>query len=382
MKILIRADASLQIGSGHIMRCLTLAHELSRRGHEVRFICRALPGHLGETIERAGFGLVLLPVPPQAGRLPESERGDLLRSKNEAKAATCVQLAHAHWLPVSQVQDAADCVPSIRAFAPDWIICDHYALSADWELAAKAAAGSRLMAIDDLADRPHAADLLLDQNLGHTPADYAGLVPPACRLLTGTRYALLREEFAAWREASLQRRAAQAETGYLKHILVNLGGVDKDNHTLAVLQALSGSLPAACSITVVMGKTAPHTAAVQAFADGAPYPCRVLVGANNMAELMAEADLAIGAAGSTSWERCCLGLPTMMLVLAENQRGIAVALQAAGAALSLKTAEIAVSKFVPVISYFSRSENLTAMFVKAAALCDGKGAARVVSHLS
>ena len=117
MKFFIRADASLQIGSGHIMRCLTLAHELSRRGHEVRFICRALPGHLGETIERAGFGLVLLPVPPQTGRLPESESIELLHSKNEAQAARCVQLAHAHWLPVSQAQDAADCLPPMRAAA-------------------------------------------------------------------------------------------------------------------------------------------------------------------------------------------------------------------------------------------------------------------------
>ena len=368
MKFFIRADASLQIGSGHIMRCLTLAHELSRRGHEVRFICRALPGHLGETIERAGFGLVLLPVPPQAGRLPESE----------AKAATCVQLAHAHWLPVSQVQDAADCVPPIRAFAPDWIICDHYALSAEWELAAKAAAGCRLMAIDDLADRPHAADLLLDQNLGHTPADYAGLVPPACRLLTGTRYALLREEFAAWREASLQRRAAQAETGYLKHILVNLGGVDKDNHTLAVLQALSGSLPAACRVTVVMGKTAPHTAAVQAFADSAPYPCRVLVGANNMAELMAEADLAIGAAGSTSWERCCLGLPTMMLVLAENQRGIAETLQQTGVASVADMADLPAS----LTRLLAETPALRPeQSRRAAALCDGHGALRAANNL-
>ena len=369
MKFFIRADASLQIGSGHIMRCLTLAHELSRRGHEVRFICRALPGHLGETIERAGFGLVLLPVPPQAGRLPESE----------AKAATCVQLAHAHWLPVSQVQDAADCVPPIRAFAPDWIICDHYALSAEWELAAKAAAGCRLMAIDDLADRPHAADLLLDQNLGHSPADYAGLVPPTCRLLTGTRYALLREEFAAWREASLQRRAAQADKGYLKHILVNLGGVDKDNYTLAVLQALSGSLPAACRVTVVMGKTAPHTAAVQAFADGAPYPCRVLVGANNMAELMAEADLAIGAAGSTSWERCCLGLPTMMLVLAENQRGIAETLQQAGVASVADMADLPAS----LASLLAETPALRAeQSRRAAALCDGRGVLRVANNLA
>ena len=237
------------------------------------------------------------------------------------------------------------------------------------------------MAFDDLADRPHAADLLLDQNLGHTPSDYAGLVPPACRLLTGTRYALLREEFAAWREASLQRRAAQAETGYLKHILVNLGGVDKDNHTLAVLQAFSGSLPAACRVTVVMGKTAPHTAAVRAFADSAPYPCRVLVGADNMAELMAEADLAIGAAGSTSWERCCLGLPTLLLVIAGNQCNIAATLQTAGAALPLETSKINVLEFVQVWDYFRQPENLAAMSVKASVLCDGKGAVRVASHL-
>ena len=382
MKILIRADASLQIGSGHIMRCLTLAHELSRRGHEVRFICRALPGHLGETIERAGFGLVLLPEPPQAGRLPESERCEPLHSKNEAKATTCVQLAHAHWLPVSQAQDATDCVPHILAFAPDWIICDHYALSAEWELAAKAAAGSRLMAIDDLADRPHAADLLLDQNLGHTPADYAGLVPPACRLLTGTRYALLREEFAAWREASLQRRAAQADKGYLKHILVNLGGVDKDNHTLAVLQSLSGSLPAACSITVVMGKTAPHTAAVQAFADSAPYPCRVLVGANNMAELMAEADLAIGAAGSTSWERCCLGLPTLQIIAADNQKSAAYLLEQYCAARILWVdRDLSEQLTVFFNEIYNQPIILHDLSIAAAKLVDGFGVGRVILNL-
>ena len=390
MKILIRADASLQIGSGHIMRCLTLAHELSRRGHEVRFICRALPGHLGETIERAGFGLVLLPVPPQAGRLPESECSELLRSKNgrsefcqsDTQAATHFQPAHAHWLPVSQAQDAADCVPPIRAFAPDWIICDHYALSAEWELAAKAAAGCRLMAIDDLADRPHAADLLLDQNLGHTPADYAGLVPPACRLLTGTRYALLREEFAAWREASLQRRAAQADKGYLKHILVNLGGVDKDNHTLAVLQALSGSLPAACRVTVVMGKTAPHTAAVQAFADSAPYPCRVLVGANNMAELMAEADLAIGAAGSTSWERCCLGLPTLQIIAADNQKSAAYLLEQYCAARILWVdRDLSEQLTVFFNEIYNQPIILHDLSIAAAKLVDGLGVGRVILNL-
>ncbi|MBH5329873.1 UDP-2,4-diacetamido-2,4,6-trideoxy-beta-L-altropyranose hydrolase [Eikenella sp. S3360] len=373
MKFLIRADASLQIGSGHIMRCLTLAHELSRRGHEVRFICRALPGHLGATIERAGFDLVLLPAPPQAGRLPEN------RDAPEQNAATHPQPAHAHWLPVSQAQDATDCLPHIRAFAPDWIICDHYALSAEWEQAARAAAGSRLMVIDDLVDRPHVADLLLDQNLDRTPADYAGLVPAACRLLTGTRYALLRPEFVQWREKSLERRAARAGKGCLQNILLNLGGVDKDNHTLAVLQAFSGSLPPDCRVTVVMGRTAPHTAAVQAFANSAPYPCRVLVGADNMAELMAEADLAIGAAGSTSWERCCLGLPTIMLVLAANQRGVAEALQQAGAAQCADMADLPADLrrllAEPPAAWAEQGR-------RAAALCDGHGTRRVANNLA
>ncbi len=411
MKFLIRADASIQIGSGHIMRCLTLAHELARRGHEVRFICRELPGHLGAAVERAGFALVLLPALLPSNRLPENERSELLRSKNEwnefrqnerseflrsknerrefrqnersgqddnEHAEACFQPAHAHWLPVPQAQDVADCAPHIRAFAPDWVVCDHYALSAEWEQAAKAVAGSRLMAIDDLADRPHAANMLLDQNLGRAAADYAGLVPPACRLLLGTRYALLRQEFAQWRETSLQRRAAQIEKGYLKNILVNLGGVDKDNCTLAVLRALSGSLPAGCGVTVVMGRTAPHTAAVQAFAAAAPYPCRVLVGANNMAELMDEADLAVGAAGSTSWERCCLGLPTIMLVLAANQRGVAEGLRQAGAASLVDMADLAAD--LPCL-LAEPPARWAAQSRSAAALCDGKGACRAANQL-
>lgn len=404
MKFLIRADASIQIGSGHIMRCLTLAHELSRRGHKVRFICRGLPGHLGGAVERAGFVLTLLPVPPTSNRLPENELNEFHRNKQsklphgkdnygEFSAGGAAQNAeagfgeacsphsrpaHAHWLPVTQAQDAAYCAPHIRAFAPDWIVCDHYALSAEWEQAAKAVAGSRLMAIDDLADRPHAADLLLDPSLGRTAADYTGLVSDTCQLLTGTRYALLREEFAQWRKASLTRRATQTRKGYLKNILVNLGGVDKDNHTLSVLQAISGSLPEGCGVTVVMGQTAPYTAAVRDFADTAPYPCRVLVGADNMAELMAQADLAIGAAGGTSWERCCLGLPTVMLVLADNQRGIAEHLQQAGAAYLLQPDGLAAGLrqllAIPAAAWAEQSRC-------AAALCDGYGAVRVANHM-
>lgn len=357
MKFLIRADASLQIGSGHIMRCLTLAHTLREHGHTVRFISRAHRGHLAPLVGQNGFDTILLP--------------------ETAPAAVSGSLAHAQWLGTSQAQDFADCAPHLAAFAPDWVVCDHYALSADWEQRAAAVNGARILAIDDLHDRPHHADLLLDQNLGRIPSDYTGLLPSSCRILAGTRYALLRPEFAQWRPVSLANRRNRQSSG---RVFINLGGVDKDNITLSLLQALAaldtGSLKA---VTVVMGAAAPHTAAIEAFAATAPFACTVLVNAGNMAQLMAQADWAIGAAGSSAWERCCLGLPTLLLVLADNQRDIAAQLHAAGAAQISSAATP--SELSSHLAWFGQAEHLSAMSQRAAALCDGSGAARVVRHI-
>ncbi len=356
MKLLIRADASHDIGSGHIMRCLTLAQALRQAGHEIRFLSRTRTGHLNDTVAAQGF-------PCQA---PTARSGSL---KTNAEPET----AHAAWLGCTQAQDFADCAPHIRAFAPDWIICDHYALSAPWQTAARTVCGSRIMVIDDLADRRHDADLLLDQTHGRSPADYAALVPPHCRILAGTRYALLRDEFRR------TRAAAPARTGSLKNILLNLGGVDKDNTTLAVLRTLSGSLKSGCTVTVVMGAGAPHTEAVRAFAQTAPYPCRVIAGADNMAQLMAQADLSIGAAGSTAWERCCMGLSGILLVLADNQRTVAARLHTAGAAVSLETADIG---RIPHILADTPPQVWQQRSRRAAELCDGNGTARTVRHLA
>jgi spore coat polysaccharide biosynthesis predicted glycosyltransferase SpsG len=197
-------------------------------------------------------------------------------------------------------------------------------------------------------------------------------------VLAGPRYALLRPEFREWREASLSRRAR--EPG-LRRLLINLGGVDKDNVTGQVLDALiTCDLPENLQISVVMGASAPWRESVTAQARTMPWPTEVVVNISDMARRMAEADLAIGAAGSTSWERCCLGLPTLMVVLADNQREIADALAAKSAALSLDLTELEAS-LAAQLNTLSTPGALTAMSQQAAVLVDGDGSDRVIMAL-
>tara|TARA_Y100001001_G_scaffold4669_1_gene4875 strand:+ start:12059 stop:13165 length:1107 start_codon:yes stop_codon:yes gene_type:complete len=314
--VIFRADASLNIGSGHIMRCLTLADTLREQGADCRFICRQHPGHLCDLIEARGFVVHRLPFQES---IPDQE------------------LTHAHWLGASWSEDAAACQSILSELSVSWLVVDHYALDSRWEgkmLCGLTDPAINLLVIDDLADRPHVANLLLDQNLGRSSEDYLGLVPEDCEVLVGPRYALLRPEFQEWREASLARRANPA----FQQLLINLGGVDKDNVTGQVLQKLrTCDLPSNLKICVVMGATAPWREAVSTQARDMPWPTQVIINADCMASHMTAADFAIGAAGSTAWERCALGLPTLMLTLAENQKPIAKGLQDAGAAVCLGT---------------------------------------------
>lgn len=314
MRVVFRTDASLDIGTGHLMRCLTLADALRERGAGCRFICRAHPGNLLDLIRQRGYeahALSLGEVPVAVGPAPS----DLLP-------------AHAAWLGADMATDAQQTLAAIGAAPVDWLIIDHYGIDARWESSLRTAC-RRLMVIDDLADRRHDADLLLDQNLGRNPADYAALVPQGCTVLVGPKHALLRPEFAALRPYSLARRA----NPQLKHLLITLGGVDKDNVTSEVLDALRVCpLPRDCRITVVMGAQALWLEQVRDRAEAMPWPTAVRVNIADMASLMADSDLAIGAAGSTSWERCCMGLPSFLIVLACNQQLIAEALNFAGAA--------------------------------------------------
>ena len=238
-------------------------------------------------------------------------------------------------------------------------------------------------AIDDLADRPHDVGLLLDQNLGRQARDYASLLPPHARRLIGPAHALLRAEFAAARDASLARRADRAmQSRGWQHLLVSLGGADPQQASLRVLQALSVCpLPADAAITVVLGALADSRQAAQALLPTLPCTTRLLVDVADMAPLLAEADLAIGAAGGSAWERCCLGLPSALLVLADNQRPGTQALVGAGAALSLGGVADLPATLPAVLRQLAAPGVLPAMATAAAAVTDGQGAGRVADAL-
>lgn len=358
--LVFRTDASIQIGTGHVMRCLTLADELTRQGHECRFVCREHKGHLGDLISSKGYELILLPAPVESGCHVESDN-----SEN-----------YASWLGVPWQEDARQTIHSIEPLKVDWLVVDHYALDAEWEKKLAHAVGS-IMVIDDLANRAHVCALLLDQNLGREHEDYEALVPDTCERLIGPGYALLRPEFSALRDQSLTRR----KTPQLKQILVTLGGVDRDNVTGQILTALASSgLPSSTIIDVVMGKTAPHLKKVEALVVDLPFQVTVNVNVSNMAERMCRADLAIGAAGSTSWERCCLGLPSIVIVLADNQK------QSSRYLSSFGIAEVAEST-VEIRNVFRRyiDENtLNSEFLRmtnaAKGLVDGGGVRRVMRY--
>lgn len=273
MKIAVRADASVEIGSGHVMRCLTLVDALATSGDSVLFMCRRLPGHAGEMIASRGY--------------------------------------HVHWLERDGRDDAQASRTALRnAGNIDWLVVDHYGLSAAWERYLRDSTG-KLMAVDDLADRPHACDLLLDQNYYRNPASrYQGLLPPQVRILLGPEYALLREEFRVARESGRAGRSGD------KRVLVFFGGSDAGGETCKCLAALEGIDGVAAD--VVLGYANPHAATIAEFCAAKPA-FKLYRQPADMANLMLSADLALGASGTTTWERGCLGVPQILVSLAENQ---------------------------------------------------------------
>lgn len=359
MRIFFRTDAALQIGTGHVIRCLTLADALRDREAQCCFICREHPGNLIDLIHQRGYDVHALPY----------DENWKVQGERSAQAA---------WLGADWQIDVEQTKVDADDTSIDWLIVDHYALDRRWESSMRSHC-RRLMVIDDLADRPHDCDLLLDQNLGRSQPDYASLLSPDTTTLLGPQYALLRPEFAALRAKSLARRATNPQ---LKHLLITMGGVDAGNATGQVLDTLKVfALPHDLRITVVLGPHAPWLADVEALAAKMPRPTQVLVGVSNMAELMADSDLAIGAAGGTAWERCCLGLPSFVLVLAENQLAGAIALQNEGAAISFGTCGQLAEYLGPSYSEQFAQKALKKMSNTASTLTDGKGCARVVDHM-
>lgn len=313
-RLLFRCDASRSIGSGHVMRCRTLARELQRRGAGITFLCRRQPGDL---IGLLGQEFPVLALPEQPLAACEDLEGRNL---------------YGAWLGCSQDTDAAQCMETLAEAgitSASWLIADHYGLDACWEaqlLAGLAGcpAPPKLLVIDDLADRPHQADLLLDQNFfgDATEQRYKGLVPPHCRQLLGPHYALLGPEYA-------QLHPLVPPRTELRRVLVFFGGMDPDNLTSRALKALLDPALADLAVDVVLGVQSPHRQPVEELVARRPHT--TLHGPlPSLAGLIARADLAIGAGGATTWERACLGLPSLVVAIAANQLPFAKALDQAG----------------------------------------------------
>lgn len=358
MKITFRTDASLTIGTGHVMRCLTLAMALKRKGAEVLFVCREHPGYLCEEIATRGFMVARMPV--MSERLTDN-------TTSEADLPD-----HAHWLGASWKQDAEETRQEInKTFSTtDWLIVDHYALDARWETVLRPHA-KRLMVIDDLADRSHDCDLLLDQNLiAGMESRYNGLVSLGCTCLLGPSYALLRPQFAEAREKLRTR------DGSVRRILVSFGGGDSSAEILKASGALRRLNKPDIAVDVVM-RRADHAVADAVHSELPGAVVHSYVG--DMATLMIAADLTLGAAGSTTWERCCVGLPALTVSLAPNQDPIGASVGKLGAALHLgRSSEVTVDVMERAIrKLIEAPAALARMSVRALELVDGLGITRV-----
>lgn len=344
MNFVIRVDGCATMGGGHIMRCLTLAKAAQGRGHKVTFVCAQ--NELTNLVSNAGFDLVSL-------------------SPQEFDAEPTP--THAHWLRLPWQRDAVLTGEVAQRVQADWIIWDHYGLDARWVDRVRAMAGQiRVLAMDDLDDRDLGSDLVLDQTriLGHRTHQGEAR-------MTGPTFALLRPEFSALRPAALDRRESE-----VRRILITPGMVDMTGLAPLALDALN-DWPG--KVEVIMGRTSPSLAAVEQRISGRADRYLTLDAAD-MAQRFADSDFCVGTSGMTTWERCCLGLPSVLVAVADNQVPVAQAIAERGAAVVTTLAIAAdTDQFRKVI--LDGIERASDLSQRAAKMCDGSGAQHVLNCL-
>lgn len=349
MRVLIRADASPTIGSGHIARCLTLARVLRGQGSHVAFACRRLPGHRLDALSAEGFETFALPE-----RYPDEDPQQAIEAMLpwQADIDALAQLLDGH-----------------TAF--DWIIADHYGLDHHWQTAARRWA-PRIAAVDDLATRRYSVDLLLNQNLSGLSENYQPLLPANCRTLLGPRYAMLREEF----NAPAIEIKPQAQ-----RLLVNFGGFDAARQTHHAMLALADF--AELEVDFVAGADNPAWMQMQALAETRPH-WRLHSFVSDFHQRMLKADLFIGAGGGTSWERAALGLPTICIAVSNNQKVNGEVMAAAGAHVFMGAREqVSVEQLRDAIGFVVGNFYLRqSLAERSRQLVDGRGALRVAAALA
>lgn len=341
MTIIFRTDASVDIGTGHVYRCLSLADELKNKGADVGFIFMEEKGNLIDFIRNKGYGVYCLPAS--------------IDSDEELRLTNAILKGKG------------------KVF--NWLVVDHYDIDIKWESLMRPLV-KKIMAIDDLADRKHDCDILLDQNYNKNGSRYNGLVPENCIQLLGPEYALLRPQF---REA---RENFKRENSEMKRVLVFMGGVDPANETGKALKAAKLLNRDNIAVDVVIGASNPFKNEIKTMAKQMPNTtCYFDV--NNMAELMSSADISIGASGTSTWERCCIGLPSIVMVLADNQKEIAEELEREGVVVNLgwhgDVTEIDIRDAVQ--NLLADSDKRRSMGLKGKMMVDGNGNIRVVEKM-
>lgn len=316
MKVIFRVDSGSNIGGGHLSRCLTIATLLfETKNIQCSFIMRAHCGNFAKQVKSAGFGCALLPLE----FLPDYYNGD-----------------YSQWIGASWENDAASTVSLLEEWQcepSDILIVDHYGLDYKWE-SATASAGIQIGVIDDLVNRPHHACFLLDQTCSRKATEYSNLINNDAELFTGEKYCLLRPEFKRHREDSLKRRKGTINA---HNIFINFGSTDPHNHTTYILLRIAKFvLHHNSRVVVVISSGCAHIEKITDTISLLPYQCELIIDANNIAELMVQADIAIGAAGATTWERCALGVPSIIIQTADNQADVIKRVTDCGAAHPFK----------------------------------------------
>jgi UDP-2,4-diacetamido-2,4,6-trideoxy-beta-L-altropyranose hydrolase len=360
--IAFRVDASVSIGIGHVMRCLTLADELKRKGVNSIFLTHERCGAFKDLILHRGYKCEILSY--EIKHIDQNSRNSNYQP----------------WkgFPIEIDVDAVKKILNKNKL--QWMVVDHYGIDASWHSSFRDVADN-LLVIDDLADRKYECDLLLDQTYGRMKSDYNGLISMGCKLLLGSKYAMLRPEFLQLRSAAITKRKKLTR---VKKIMISMGGADEKNVSTKILRSIKNiqweEYP---EINVVIGSSAPYLKQLYDEIKGFPMQVDISVDVNDMAIRMYEADIAIGAAGSTSWERCCLGLPSFMITVAENQKLIASHIHEAGAAINLGVDESLDEKTMSnrLSKLISDIESIHKMSDKAVKLVDGLGVKRVVQEM-
>ena len=353
MRVAIRCDASPRMGTGHVRRMAALGHALLTRGHTVRFVSR----NLGVDI---------------ASMLPSGAELTLLEEPDEKVEFTDDDAPHAAWAEVSWQRDALETATNLETFRPDQVIVDHYAFDARWHAAVRETTGAKIVAVDDMADRDLACDLLVDHNYAADHREkYAARLPASARVCGGPGYALLAPAYA-----DAPRHEPSDD---VRSIGLFIGGTDADDVAGVVLDAL-GSIEFDGPVELVATSASVHLAALSARAATDP---RLTLSQDlpNLAAFLARHDLQIGGGGGATWERCCIGAPTLALAIADNQIPVLAPIAELGAVSMLDIRKELRTLPHAIAALIEDAPRRARLAATARALVDGKGAARVVAAM-